>query len=206
MSISYEFGPKFEPVALPGMYISVDGQLFKVNHIYPIPSLRLPFAPRTNPVIQQLSATVNPLAPTYTSITNPAELVTAYGAQTYNVLFQLWFKYINFPVMVQVAIDGAQNSLYRTSQVVTYIDWDTPISETQFFIGLGHQVTFNVYNPFPFPLPDGMHIGNIYAVLFGYRYDLEPVEKTPVPPVQVTLTTPGTGRPITMVTIGGGGP
>ncbi len=194
----YQFAPKPEPVAAPGMVINVDGKPYRIRNLYPIPSLRLPLAPRTNPIIQQLQPTVNPLAPTYTSISNPIELSTAYGARVYNVLFQLWVKYVNFPVMVQVAIDGAQNSLYKTPQIVTWIDWDTPIEETQFFIGLGHQLILNVYNPFPFPLPDGLHAVSIYMVLFGYRYDLEettvsPQELERLP--RVTLLTPKEGGP-----------
>ncbi len=167
---------ELKPVAAVGDIINVDGVNYKVTRIAQVPSIFMPLAPRGS--VSSIPAS-SPNALSYQCYDNPAEIQTNQGpGASVSWLYQLWFLYVNFPVMINVAYNGCQNYQFETPnfQYVS-ISWETPPELAYFWTGLSVRPDIVVFNPWPFQIPDGYHVSQLYAVLGGYGYQVKPLSE-----------------------------
>lgn len=164
----------YKPAVEVGDIINVDGTNYKVTRVSLVPSIFMPLAPRGS-VYTIAASTSNALS--YQCYDNPAEIQTNQGpGASVSWLYQLWFLYVNFPVIINVAYNGCQNYQFETPNFqYVGISWRTPPELANFWTGLSVKPDIIVYNPWPFPIPDGYNVTQLYAVLGGYGYQVRPL-------------------------------
>jgi len=165
---------------------------FKVTEMQNIPSMFVPLVPRSGLSSMYINpSTSNSLSSVCLSSDVLKEINTGTGQSGNLVLYQLYFRYVNFPVIINVNYGGCENRYFRTPNTdYVGVTWKSKVPETLFWAGLGVQVGFTIYNPWPFPVPDGANITQLYSVLTGFAYYVEPIPSPERPYKKILMNAP----------------